>query len=323
MRVPGADHRDLAARVARALEDGTLRPSDVERLLAAPRPRDDEAPLASGVLVALGAVVAFVGLAIAYGTVFDDLPLGAKVVTPYLFPLVALAVCVAMARRDGARWRSDVAGVTGFVALAAAVGVSFGASDAINAGRGAAGAVALAAVASAGIVLVVHRLTGSDRLLWVGMPAALAVLGIALAYLAGGWEDGPDSSTRLAVILLIEAGIAAAVAVALLPRSRRGALAATIWAVVGGYGAVLWSGSDLTEFGAWHLLLAAVVVGAFLCAAALDSDALLWLGAAGAALWIITVAVIVGSATGGALAVVLGGAALAGLGLLVARLRHG
>lgn len=317
MSSPG--HADLVARLARALDDGTVRPADLERLLSPPRPA---APRASAVLVALGALVAFVGLGIAYATVFDDLGTPAQVATPYLFPSAALAVCIVLARAEGAGWRSDVAGIAGFAALAVAVGVSFGATDAIDSGRAAAGAVAVAALASAGVVAAVHRATGSRRLLWVGMPAALAVLGVALAYLVGGWEDGPDSSARVAVVILVEAGIAAMVAVALAPRDPPAALAATLWAVVGGYGAVLWSGSDLTDFGVWHLLLAAVVVGAFVCAAVLDSDALLWLGAAGAALWIVTMAVIVGSQTGGALAVVLGGAAIAGLGLLVARVRR-
>jgi uncharacterized membrane protein YjjB (DUF3815 family) len=79
---------------------------------------------------------------------------------------------------------------------------------------------------------------------------------------------------------------------------------------------------DFSRFTVWHVILAGVVIAAFLTAGAFDLDALIWIAAAGGAVWMVMIAVIVGSATSAALAVVLAGMGLVLLGLLVTRLRR-
>lgn len=316
----GDEHSRLIARLAEALDEGRVTVDDVERLLARRLARARGGPTAASVLYALGAVVVFCGLGIAYGTLFGELPLAAQVVTPYVFPLVALGVCVMLSRRGAPRWQTDLAGLAGYAAFAVAVGFSGSASGWMETGRGVAANVAVAALAAMAVVHLVHRETASLRLLWTGMPAALAAFGIAVAYLVGLWDAPVEGPQRLGWVILTEAVIGAAVAAALATRDRTGCLYAGIWATLGGYAAVLFSGEDLSRFTAWHVILGCVVIAAFVTAAALDLAPLIWIGAAGGAFWVVVIAMVVGSATGAALAVVLAGLALAGLGLLVARL---
>jgi hypothetical protein len=308
---------ELLGRLAAALDSGAVTAEDLERLLSRGRRETPGRPTATSVLYALGSVVVFCGLAIAYGTVFDDLPWAAQITTPFLFPLAALGGSIWLARRGFASWQSDLAGLVGYVALGAAFGVSAAASGWVHTEREAAAFAAAAALVAVAVVAAVHRAARSPRLLWVGMPAALAALGISAAELVGlltprtvGW------------VVLAEAGIAAVVAAVLAPRDRRACRYATLWATLGGYAAVAFSPDDLDRFRVWHVVLAGVVIAAFLAAAALDFDALIWIAAAGGAVWVVMIAVVVGSATGAALAVVLAGLGLAGLGLLVARLRR-
>lgn len=314
---------ELLGRLARALDDGRVSTADVEGLLSRGRADGPERPNAAGVLYALGAVVVFCGLAIAYGTVFAHLPWGARVTTPYLFPLAAFAACVEFVRRDSPRWQRELAGLVGYVALGIAFGVSGSASGWLDSGRDDAAWAAGAALVSVVVVAVVWRVTRSDRLLWLGMPAALAVVGIATAYLIGLWDtDDGGNPANLGWVILAGAGIAAAIAAILVGRDRSGCRYATLWATLGGYAAVMLSGDDLGRFSAWHVVLAGVVVAAFLTAAALDFDPLIWIAAAGGAVWVVMIATVVGSATGAGLAVVMAGIGLAGLGALVARLRR-
>ena len=321
---PGAPQGDeeLLARLAQALDSGLVGAEDVERLLSRGRRPTPSRPTAAGVLYALGAVVVFCGLGIAYGTVFNDLPWAAQIITPYLFPLAALGACVWLSRRGFAWWQSDLAGLVGYVALGVAFGVSGSASGWLDTDRERAWFVAAAALVAVAVVAAVHRATRSPRLLWVGMPAALAAFGIATAYLAGLWEVDVSGLVHLGWVILAEAGVAAVVAALLARRDRSDCLYATLWATLGGYAAVMFCGEDLTSFSVWHLILAGVVIATFLTAAALDFDPLIWIGAAGGAWWVVMIAVVVGSATGAALAVVLAGFGLVGLGLLVARLRR-
>ena len=71
----------------------------------------------------------------------------------------------------------------------------------------------------------------------------------------------------------------------------------------------------------WLALLTVTVVSCFLAAAAFRLDVLVWVGGLGALLWLALVADLVGSSTGWAEAVALLGLGLAGLGVLIARLR--
>lgn len=315
---PG-DGAPLLARLARALDAGEVTRDDVLRVLARDRGPVGGGPGAAGVLYALGAVVVLVGLAIAYGTVHDDLPRAVRVVAPFAFPLAAFVACLGLARRRAPWWQVDLAGLVGYVAFAVASGVSGAAWGWTDTARGAAAGVAVTALVGVAIAVLLHRVTGSTRLLWVGVPAALAALGVALAFLAGLWDAPAAGPERLGWVLLGEAVAAAVVAWVLSSRDPAGCRYAAVWATVGGYAAVVFAGDDLASFSVWHVVLAGVVVAAFLAAAALDSDVLVWLAAAGGAFWVVLIAVVVGSATGAALAVVLAGLGLVGLGVLVAR----
>ncbi len=316
-------HEQLLGRLAQALDSGLVSAEDVERLLSRGRPRTPGRPAAAGVLYALGAVVVFCGLGIAYGTLVEDLPWAAQITTPYLFPLAALGACVWLSRRGLAWWQTDLAGLVGYVALGIAFGVSAAASGWVETGDEVASFVAVAALVAVAVVAAVYGATRSPRLLWVGMPAALAAFGIAAAYLAGLWEAPVEGPVHLGWVILAEAGVAATVAVILARRDRSDdCLYATLWATLGGYAAVMLCGDDLANLSVWHIILAGVVIAAFLTAAALDFDMLIWIAAAGGAWWVVMIAVVVGSATGAALAVVLAGIGLVGLGVLVARLRR-
>lgn len=81
------DHDGLLERLEQALETGEITPREVESLLAHGQHPGGDRPTASGVLYTLGAVGVFSGLAIAYGTVFGDLPRAVR-----------------MARRTSSRW---------------------------------------------------------------------------------------------------------------------------------------------------------------------------------------------------------------------------
>lgn len=318
-----AAREQLLARLEEALEGGRVAPEDVERLISRGRRPAPGRPTAARVLYSLGSVVVFCGLAIAYGTIFDGLPRAAQMITPYLFPLVALGGCIWLARRGFAWWQSDLAGLVGYGALAGAFAASASASGWVDTGRETAWFVLVASLVGGAVVAAVHRATRSPHLLGLGLPAALAALGIATSYLAGLWETDPGGDVRhMGWVVLAEAGVAAVAAALLARRDRTACRYAAAWATLGGYAAVMFSGDDLAHLSVWHLILAGVVIAAFLTAAALDFDPLIWIAAVGGAVWVVMIAVVVGSATGAALAVVLAGIGLIGLGLLVTRLRR-
>ena len=313
---PGG-HERLLGRLADALERGLVDPADVERLLRRGGRPSRGGPGAAAVLATLGAVVVFCGLAIAFATVFEGLPGALQVIAPFAFPAVAVAGCAWVARRRPARWQTDLLGIVAYAAYAGACAASGWGSGLVGTGREAGAFVAVAALPAGAMVALLHRLTGSTFLLWTGGPAVLAAFGIALAELAGILSD-----STLPWVILAAAGLAATVGALLLRRGRRDGRFAFVWAAAGGYAAVVFSPDDLDRFGVWHLVLAVVVVAAFLTAAAIDFGGLIWVAAAGGAFWVVLIAAVVGSATGAALAVVLAGIGLLGLGLLVARLRR-
>ena len=321
-RRPPGDPDQLLERLGRALRSGLVSPGEIEALLARAERGAEGGSTAAAVLLALGSAVVFCGVAIAYGTVFADLPWAVRLTTPFLFPLVALTGCVALSHRGAPPWQRDLAGLIGFVAFAVASGASAATSGWVESGRDAAWAALAASAAGAAVATAVWRATGSRRLGWTGIPAALAALATAAAYLAGLWWTNVEGIVGLGWVVLAEAAAAAVLAATLARRDRAACRPPLVWAVAGAYGAVLFSGEDLTQASVWHAVLAGVVVAAFLAAAALDFDALTWIAAGGGAAWVLMIAVVVGSATGAALAVVLAGAGLLGLGVLVARIRR-
>ncbi|MGE0026477.1 MAG: hypothetical protein AB7O78_11425 [Thermoleophilia bacterium] len=306
---------EVLARLADALADGSVAVGEVERLLGRRHRRDR--PGAAAVLATLGAVVVLCGLAIAFATVFGDLPAALRVAGPFAFPAAAAAGCVWLARRGAARWQTDLLGLVAYVAFGGACVASAWGSGLVDTGREAAVYALVAAAPAAALVATLHRATGSALLLWTGAPAVGFAVVIALAELAGVL-----SAATLPWVILAAGAAAAAGGILLLRRGRADGRVAFLWATAFGVAAVLTSPDDLDRFRVWHAVLAAVVVAAFLAGAALDFVPLIWLAAAGGALWVVLIAVVVGSATGAALAVVLAGFGLLGLGLLVARLHR-
>jgi hypothetical protein len=309
-------HEELIGRLVDALGRGQVDAADIERLLSGKRP-PRRGPGAPAVLAMLGAVVVFSGLAIAFGTVFEDLPFWLQVIAPFAFPAAAAAGCAWLHARGWARWQTELTGLLAYAAFAGACVASGWASGLVDTDRQAGAYVAAAALPAGAMVAALSVVTGSALLLWAGGPAVLAALGLSLAELAGVLTD--DS---LPWIVLAEAGLAAAAGALLLRRGRADGRYAFVWAAAGAYAAVVFSPGDLNQFGIWHLILAAVVIAAFLLAAATDFGALIWIAAAGGAFWVVLIALVVGSATGAALAVVLAGIGLLGLAVLVARLRR-
>ena len=316
-RPMGTGHEELMARLADALERGAVDPRDVERLLAEGRRRRRTGPGAPAVLGMLGAVVVFCGLAIAFGTVFEDLPEAAQVVAPFAFPAGAVAGHAWLARRGSARWQTDLVGLVAYAAFAGACAASAVASGIVDTGRGGAVYVLVAALPAVAVVAALQRAARSTFLLWTGGPVVPAAVGIAVVELAGVLSE-----STLPWVVLAEAGVAAAAGALMIRAGRADGRFAFAWAALGGYAAVLTTPDDLNRFQVWHVILAVVVVATFLTADALDFGGLIWVAAAGGALWVVLIAIVVGSATGAALAVVLAGAGLLGLGLLVARLRR-
>jgi hypothetical protein len=114
-----SDRRDLLARLERALASGAVSDDDVERLLAPRRRAGTDTPTAPALLAALGAVVVFVGCALAYSTIYSDMPQNAQITTPFVFPIVAWTACVLLGRtRRG--WEAEIAGIIGFVSYGVA-----------------------------------------------------------------------------------------------------------------------------------------------------------------------------------------------------------
>ncbi len=312
---------EVLVHVGQALDRGVVSTGDVERFLSRAETRgpDRGRPTAAVVLYAVGAVVVFGGLAIAYGTIFNDLPHGLQLTTPFLFPLASLAACLALERRHAAAWQVEVAGLVGYVALAAAC-VTVGRSAGwLGSDHDLAVYAAVCASISAALVIGLFAAIGSVRLLALGLGVTLSILGLSLADVAGVLHEG-----TVGWVVLAEAGAAAVAAGALARRDRRGCQYATYWALVGVWAASV-AGISVTNpdhLSVWHVILAAGIITAFLVAGAMNFNGLIWLAALAGLQWLQSIAIVVGSATNAAFAVVLAGLGLVALGLLVTRLNH-
>lgn len=306
----------MIREIDQALESGRVSVSDLDRLLRTRRARPDR-PSAASLLYALGAVVAFCGLTMAYATVFSDLPWAMQITTPFVFPIVALGVSIWLAHRH-LGWQSEVAGLVGCIALAGASAVSITSSGWVDTARQGAGlaaaAAALTAVVGVGLFLRIHSL----RLAWLCVPPAIGACVGCLAYVVG------VPASMICWVVLGEAAVAGGVAWHFVARDHPVCEYAGIWALVGAYAAVFLAATTggFDHLTIWHVILAMVVAGAFVVAGARDIDAMMWIAALGGAWWVVMIAIIVGSATSAALAVVMAGVALAALGLVVTRLRR-
>lgn len=310
--------RRLLHDLESAIEAGRVDPADVERLLGTAPRQHRRAPSAPSVLYALGAAIIFIGLALALGTQFQDLPWLARVLTPMAFPLVAFAASIGLHRR-GLLWQSDAAGLGGYVAYAGACAVSITTSGWAQTPREGALLTAVAAAVGVGISGGLYLATRSDRLLWIGAPLGAAVVIPCLAYVTG-----MVGASTLCWAILATAIAAACVAWQLQRRPGPGATYMDIWALVIAYAAVFNAATrlDMSQLNIWHALLAVIVVIAFIAASETGLAPLLWLAAAGGVAWVLLIAIVVGSKTGLALAVLLAGVALVALGFLVARLHR-
>jgi hypothetical protein len=262
----------------------------------------------------------FGGLALAYSTIFSDLPWLARIASPIAFPLAALAASVALARRRAPRWQVDLAGLVGYAALVAAFVTAATASGWVSTAREGATFAAISAAVSVLITLGLYRLVRSFGLGAIGVPLAVAVLAASAAYAVGVVDGG-----TLCWVVLAEAAFAVGFAVLVARDHRRVRDCAIAWATLLSYASIYAAAAgqayDFGRLNVWHGVLAATVVAAFLTAGALDLSWLIWLAAGGGAIWLVMIAV-VGSATSAALAVVLAGVGLVALGVLVARLRR-
>ena len=98
------------------------------------------------------------------------------------------------------------------------------------------------------------------------------------------------------------------------------------WAAVLGYSASLFGQPQYDwnpSLNVWHVVLSLTVLGCFAAATAFEMDGLIWIGAAGALIWLGLIADLVGTSSGWAVSLVLIGAGLAGVGWLVTTMhRH-
>jgi hypothetical protein len=305
----------LARRVQEALEAGQIQPADVERLLderaAQPAPNPHRRPDIGGVLGAAGAVVAFAGAALLYAIGWSGYGHDVRIITPFGFPVVALVAAVALVRARRPGWQVELAGAIGYLALTMAFLVSGNAFDA-GPGYGVA-----AGVAGTLVVLAMHRLAGARRLTTWGLGMSLVSLTSSAAA-----EAGLSGHSAASWVLLAQSAVALAVGLAAVGRRPGLATGALGWAALLAFSASLAGIGDWQSASPWHALLSVAVVATLLAAAALESSGLLWVGAVGGLVWLGAVAGIVGQRTGWAVAVILIGLGLAGLGMLVSRLRH-
>ncbi|HEY7259503.1 MAG TPA: hypothetical protein VH459_10555 [Gaiellales bacterium] len=323
---PPAPRRDPAARaerdallrrVAAALDSGSVAPEDLERLLSRRASPSEAAsrPSPSAVLSTLGAVVVFGGIAIAYGTVFLDMSHAMRMMTPFAFPLAALGVLAGLRLRSAPLWMREIWAYAAYAALTGACLTTGGEANWLGDHVSSAYVIACGAL-GATFAGCVFRAAPIPRVFAVGLGLALPVLGIGLGRLAGISGAG-----AVAWLLLGEAGIATAVAVAMQRAGRANWRYPSYWAMLGVWAASVVGVSDAggEHFSAWHVVLIAAVVAALLAATTLELTPLVWIAGLAGLQWLQMICVVVGSATNSAFAVILAGLGLVVLGMVVRR----
>jgi len=309
---------DLFQRFQAELDAGRLTPAELEQVLrrAQRRDRRDVRPDLASVLLALGAIVVYAGVALLYGINFDQLSSTAQVITPFAFPAAAFSAAVLLARAGAANWQRDLAGVAGLVSLVVAdivAGAAFEPAQASSFGLVVAGL-------GVGIVLGLHVVLRSLRVTGFGLGFGMAVLVVCLADQLVGLD-----AQSLALVLVAEA-IAAAVGAAVLPaRQPKMASYSAGWAAILAYSAAMVGQTHddgWNHVTGWHAVLTVAVAGCFVAATAFEMDSLLWVGALGALLWLGSITAVVGTSSGWAFSVVMFGCGLAGLGWAVTAVRR-
>lgn len=312
---PAALHRpELLAEIRRALAGGEISRADIAEILHEGRPGGRVG--ATQVLLALGAAVVVLGIALIYSTAFLAMDDWAQLTTPFIFPIVFLGVFVVLVRRHRPLWEREV---TAFVTLAT-LGIALTAS---YAGAGdpdpeAWGTVAAAIVVLAsGLILVLHeprlRAAGVGLLSGVVVGANFAAAWIGLSGGGFRWlELALAAGCMVAGVMLYRsspdaASLPFAAAVALV-------VIASVMGISGDF-----EGGDITGLSVWHVLLS-VTVAAATVVAAVTAQPLLWVAAAGSAmLWLMMTIPVAGASFGWALAVIAMGLALVAIALVATR----
>ncbi len=305
-------------RVTAALDTGALTPHELDRLLsrALGHPGAAGRPAPSSVVSTLGAIVVFGGVAIAYGTLFLDMPHALRLTTPFAFPLVALAAFAVLRRRSAAPWLQETAAYVVYASLGGACVTTGGEAGWLGDDRIAAPYVIACAVL--GIAVAAGMFAGAriPRMFAVGLGIAVPALGLGLAHLMG-----VSSAGTMAWVVLGEAGAATAAAVVLHRGGRPEWRYAAYWAMLGAWAASVVGASSAgpEQFSAWHVVLIAAVVAALIAATTRGLTMLVWIAALAGLQWLQMICVVVGSATNSAFAVILAGLGLVGLGIAVKR----
>jgi hypothetical protein len=252
------------------------------------------------------------GLALVFGIGYDDYPYVVKLVGPFAFPALALAAAIGLHHRGRRRWEVELAGMVGYVALGLALLTAGAAADA---GSGYGLAASAAAIA---VVIAMHAAVRLVRLTSWGLSASLVAFTAFASDLGGFLTSGTAPW-----LLTAQFAFALAVGIALAHRNREAAAnalrSAALLALLACSFGIGSAGFD--SFGMWHIALTLAVAGTLVAAAAFDLPGLMWIGALDGLVWIGAISAAVGRSAGWGVAVMLGGAALVGLALLVARIR--
>jgi hypothetical protein len=305
-----SDNRTLVDETARALEERSLEPADLRRLLARSARISRIEP--GGVVRAFGLLTAYAGIAFLYIINWSELTQQQQRWTPFIFPALLLAAAVVLDRLKRPSWEVELAAVIGDIALA----ITFlAASDAWGRTRDYGLA---AAVISLIVSVVMYRALGLVRITTWAVAAALVALFTFMS---------ADATPRsVAHMLIIQGVVSAGIGFALLRRSRPIAAQAlylgTLLILVGGVaGAAADSifGGGVSEYA---LLLFCTTLAALGVAATVELTGLLWLGALGAILTLIAVAEPARGDTSWAWRMVLIGLVVAGAGAFIQHARR-
>lgn len=306
---------ELLDRVREALAAGVITPGDLAELVAGREPA--RAPRAGRLAQALGVAVAFLGAALAYATVFGDLPDAGRVTTPFVFPAVAFAAYAAIRVRRRPRWEAEGAAALAVTSLGAALAAAWAGSgvavDRWGVGAALAGAAVCAVVASR-----------PERPYAAGLGLAVAVVA-ALNF--GASVMGMAGPAEFRWLEFALAAVAAAAGAALLGVDRTWAGiplgAAALLATTGSVLGLAARDADVTGLTPWHVVLSVTVAVSLVLAGALRIPALMAAGAASGAAWLLFVIPLAGANPGWALLVVLMGLVLVVAGVAGPRLGGG
>ncbi len=273
------ENRELVDRTAHALEDRSLQPADLRRLLSrASRQRGIDA---GGVIRALGLLTALAGAVFLYIIHYHSLSHQAQKLTPFVFPALLLVAAIVFDRIQRPEWEVELTAMVGDIALAVTFVAASGAWGRSRDYGLAAGLISLAVSVGMYLALRLVRLTT-----WASAASIVAIT----TFIAGD-----ETGQSIARVFLVQAVIAAVIGFALLRRSRPvGAQAlylATLMALVGGFVGVVADAfaSGSSSVSVWALALFVTTLAALATAATVELTGLLWLGSLGALLTLVAV----------------------------------